>query len=295
MSTITNTKSLMSKSLVYIIVALFSIFCLLPFLLIISGSITEESSIQKFGFALIPKKVSFYSYRYLFLDFTKIFNGYKVSMLVTVVGTAVSLMVTALMAYPLSRRDLKYRNFFSFFAFFTLLFNGGMVPWYITCTRLGLKDTLIALILPYTISAWNMFLLRNYFKSIPDAIHESAKIDGAGELKTFFSIIFPLSLPGIATVGLFISLNYWNDWWLGLMLIDKDTLFPLQMLLRRIVSSAQFFQTPPPGSHIDASRLMPTEGVKMATCILTIGPIIFVYPYVQKYFVKGIMIGSVKG
>jgi putative aldouronate transport system permease protein len=283
-----------SNGLLYLVVGAIGLLCVTPLLLVLSGSLTEELTILQHGFSLVPRKFDVYAYRYLLFDISKLLTAYKVSTTVTVLGTAIAVTVTALMAYPLSRKDLKYRNYFAFFAFFTLLFNGGMVTWYIVCTRyLGLKDNIWALILPYAGNAWNVLLMRNFFYTIPDSMHESARIDGAGELRILFSIILPLATPGLATVGLFVALGYWNDWWLGLMLINRNELTPLQMLLRRIISSIQFFSSPPPGMGAQ-QRIPPAEGVKMATCILTIGPVILLYPYVQRYFIKGLIIGAVK-
>jgi putative aldouronate transport system permease protein len=276
-------------------VGLFSAICLLPFILVVSGSFTSEEIISTSGFSIIPKEFSNRAYEYLFFDFQKILHAYSITIVVTIVGTLIALMVTILMAYPLSKRNLKYGKYFLIFALITMLFNGGMVPWYIVCIKLGLKDNIWALIFPYIINAWNVFLLRNFFKSIPEEINESAKMDGAGEWVTLVKIILPLALPGIVTIALFISLGYWNDWWLGLMLINKAELSPLQILLRRIISNVQFFSSPPPGASISASMVNPTESIKMATCVITMGPIIFLYPYIQKYFIKGIMIGSIKG
>lgn len=277
------------------VVAIISLLCLLPFWLTVSGSFTAESEIVRHGFSLWPREFSTLSYEYLFANADRVGSGYKVSIFVTAFGTAFSLTVTALMAYPLSRRDLKYRNHLTFFAFFTMLFHGGMVPWYIVTTQiLGLRDVIWALVFPYTIQAWNMILLRNFFRTIPTELIESAKIDGAGEFLILGRVAIPLAVPGLATVGLFIALLYWNDWWLGLMLINEQQLYPLQLLLRRIVSAVQFLQSAPPGADV-SGVVLPSEGVKMATAVVTLGPIVLVYPFVQRYFVKGIMIGAVKG
>ncbi|MFP4377572.1 MAG: carbohydrate ABC transporter permease [Spirochaetales bacterium] len=276
-------------------VIIISLLCLLPFWLTVSGSFTAESQIIQEGFSLWPREFSTLAYEYLFANSGSILSGYRVSIFVTAFGTAFSLLVTALMAYPLSRRDMKYRNHLTFFAFFTMLFHGGMVPWYIVTTQiLGLRDVIWALIFPYSIQAWNMILLRNFFRSIPSELIESAKIDGAHEFTIFARIAAPLSVPGLATIGLFIALLYWNDWWLGLMLINDQDLYPLQLLLRRIVSAVQFLQSAPAGADT-SGIVLPSEGVKMATAIVTLGPIVLVYPFVQRYFVKGIMIGAVKG
>ncbi len=219
------------------------------------------------------------------------------SSFVTVVGTALSVAVITLAAYPISQDRVRYRRILNFFVLFTMLFNGGMVPWFIVCRNmLHLKDSIWALILPYLANAWYIFLTRNYYRTIPAELVESAKIDGASEYRIFFRIILPLAKPVIATISLFISLNYWNDWWLGIMLIDNTDLQPLQLLLRTITSNIQFLSSSSNVNAIaQAAGSIPSEGIKMATCIATIGPIILVYPFVQKYFVKGIMVGAVKG
>lgn len=278
-----------------LLVLVMGLLCLLPFWLTVIGSFTPEAEIISKGFSLWPSEFTTLAYEYLFANADAIVQGYKVSVFVTAFGTLFSLAVTALMAYPLSRSDLKYRNHLTFFAFFTMLFHGGMVPWYIVTTQiLGLRDVIWALIFPYTIQAWNMILLRNFFRTIPKDLIDSAKIDGANEFVIFGRIAAPLSVAGLATIGLFIALLYWNDWWLGIMLINDEQLYPLQLILRRIVSAIRFIQNAPPGADVSGITL-PSEGVKMATAIVTLGPIVLLYPFVQRYFVKGIMIGAVKG
>jgi putative aldouronate transport system permease protein len=289
--------SKLSKTLIYFIVLLVSLFCLLPFIMIVTGSISNEQDIAKYGYTLLPKHIDLISYRVLLLDIKSIANSYKISMIVTIVGTFASLLINTMMAYAISRKTLKYRKVLSVYTLVTILFNGGMVPWYIVCVNyLHLKDKLIALIIPYLANAWYIFLLRNFVQTIPDAMHESAKIDGAGEYTIFFKIILRLMTPALATVGLFTALGYWNDWWLGLMLIDKTQLQPLQLLLRTIVSNIMFLKASTNAAAMQALIVtLPSEGIKMAICVITIGPIIFLYPFLQKYFVKGIMIGAVKG
>jgi putative aldouronate transport system permease protein len=206
-------------------------------------------------------------------------------------------VINAMMAFVLSRQNLVGKKGINIYVLITMLFNGGMVPWYIVCTRyLHLKDSYLALITPMLVSAWNIFLIRNYFKAMPNELYESAKIDGAHDFRIFFQIFMPLATPVLATVTLFTALGYWNDWWLGLMLVDNPNMQPLQMLLRAIIANIQFLQT------MDASPQMqmmmasiPGDGVRMALVIITTGPIILLYPFVQRYFVKGIMLGSVKG
>jgi putative aldouronate transport system permease protein len=290
-------KNLKSTTVIaYIVVSIFALFCLFPFIMVVSGSLTPEEDIVKYGYSLIPRRISFDAYRILLYDIDRILNAYKITIFVTVVGTLCSLLVNSMAGYVLSRK-VRYQKPLLIFTIITMLFSGGMVPWYIVCVRyLHLKDTVWALILPTVARAWYIFLLRNFFKGIPEEMYESSKIDGASELTTFVKIMLPLAKPAIATVTLFASLAYWNDWWAGLMLIDDSNKQPLQLLLRTIVSNTQFLQSSPnAGMMQEVSNILPVESVKMAIVILTIGPIIFVYPFIQKYFVKGIMVGAVKG
>ncbi len=279
------------------LLALFAVICILPFWLVLAGSLTGEEEIMTYGYSLFPRKVDVTAYRILLSDMGRILNGYKISLIVTVAGTALCVFVVALAAWPISQERVKYHSFLNFFVLFTMLFSGGMVPWFIVCRNmLHLTDSIWALILPYLANAWYIFLVRNYYKGIPVELVEAAKIDGAGEYLIFFRIIFPLSKPVIATISLFACLNYWNDWWLGIMLIDDVAMQPLQLLLRTITSNIQFLSSAGNVNAIaQAAGSIPSEGIKMATCIATIGPIILVYPFVQKYFVKGIMVGAVKG
>lgn len=276
---------------------MFAILCVLPFWLVLSGSLTSEAEIMSSGFGLFPKKIDFTAYKILMTNMSRILNGYKISLIVTVVGTALTVVVVSLAAWPISQNRVKYHNVLNFFVLFTMLFSGGMVPWFIVCRNmLHLTDTIWALILPYVANAWYIFLVRNYYRGIPDELVEAAKIDGAGEYRIFGQIIFPLSKPVLATIALFACLAYWNDWWLGIMLVDKVEMQPLQLLLRTITSNIQFLSTAGNANAVAvASSSIPSEAIKMATCIVTIGPIILVYPFVQKYFVKGIMVGAVKG
>ena len=290
-------KNLKSTTVIaYIVVSIFALFCLFRFIMVVSGSLTPEEDIVKYGYSLIPRRISFDAYRILLYDIDRILNAYKITIFVTVVGTLCSLLVNSMAGYVLSRK-VRYQKPLLIFTIITMLFSGGMVPWYIVCVRyLHLKDTVWALILPTVARAWYIFLLRNFFKGIPEEMYESSKIDGASELTTFVKIMLPLAKPAIATVTLFASLAYWNDWWAGLMLIDDSNKQPLQLLLRTIVSNTQFLQSSPnAGMMQEVSNILPVESVKMAIVILTIGPIIFVYPFIQKYFVKGIMVGAVKG
>jgi len=282
---------------VLVLVGIFSALCLYPFLLVISGSLTTRAAATTYGFTLIPREWTVEPYRVLFSNSRAILTAYRVTVGVTIVGTILSLIINSMMAFVLSRQNLWGKKVINIYVLVTMLFSGGMVPWYIVCTRyLHLKDTYLALVVPMLVSAWNIFLIRNYFKSVPNELYESAKIDGARDFLIYWRIYLPLGKPVLATVLLFTALGYWNDWWLGLMLIDKQEMQPLQMLLRAIIANIQFLQT------MDASPQMqqmmaniPGDGVRMALVIITTGPIILLYPFVQRYFVKGIMLGSVKG
>lgn len=290
--------SKMYKIIMTLIVLIFVTFCAFPFVLILSSSFTSEEDILQYGYNLIPRSFDTNAYHVLFLDAARIIDGYKISITVTVVGTVLSLLITSMLAYPISQKRLRFRKALNLYTLITILISGGIVPWYIVCVRyLHLQDSVWALIIPYLCQAWNVFLLRSYFQTIPEEISESAKIDGAGEYTIFFRMILPLSTPSLATVGLFIALLYWNDWWLGLMLLNKVELQPLQLLLRTIQSNVQFLATSERGAEIirNTGGRLPAEGIKMAVSILTIGPIIFVYPFIQRFFIKGLTLGAVKG
>lgn len=291
-------KMTVGRFLVHLFVIAFAFVCLYPFLMVVGGSFMTQSEVTREGFKIFPSEPTLASYKVLLGNGKLILNGYKITVFVTVVGTFLSVVVNGLMGYVLSRRNMAGRRFLNLYVLLTMLFNGGMVPWYMICTRyLHMKDTIWALIIPSLVGAWNIYLIRNYFTSIPEEMWESAKLDGASEFSIFSKIYLPLGKPVIATVVLFAALGYWNDWWLGLMLIDKSELQPLQMLLRTMMSNIEFLQTMSQQSSEVQSLLasIPGDGVKMAMVIVTTGPIILLYPIIQKYFMKGIMVGAVKG
>lgn len=294
----TNRKISFFKIFCYAAAFIFALVCLLPFIMVVSGSLSLESDTLKYGYGLLPRHVSFMAYKVLLMTSKRILNAYAITITVTIAGTILSLLINTMAGYSLSRKTLKYSKIFSVYILLTILFSGGMVPWYIVCVRyLHLSDKMIALIVPYLANAWYIFLMRNFMKTIPEEMNESATIDGAKEMTIFIKIILPLSKPALATVGLFIALGYWNDWWLGLMLINDQDKQPLQMMLRIIVTNVEFIKSQMSNSA-ELQRIVnqiPSEGVKMAVSIVTIGPIIFLYPFIQKYFVKGIMVGAVKG
>lgn len=279
-----------------IILGIFAALCIIPIVAIVSISLSNQADIVEHGYKLIPMNIDFTAYEYLFKAPGQIINAYGVSIFVTLVGTIFSISVVALIAYPLSRADFGYKKQISFIVFFTLLFNGGMVPLYIiVSTVLGIKDTTLALILPYAANAWHILLLRTFFQKIPYSLIESAKIDGASEIKTFFSIVLPLSKPGLATIGLFILLLYWNDWWLSLLFIESQDLVPLQYMMYRIMKEIQYLTSDLKSSQVtvDLTKL-PNESLRMALAVIAAGPMLFVFPFFQKYFVKGLTVGSIK-
>lgn len=282
---------------IYIVIGAFSLTCIYPFLLVIMGSLSTQNDIYEYGFSLFPKELTFDAYKTLLLNGKYILTAYSITISVTVIGTFLSLFFNSMMAFTLSRRSLKYRKIVNLIVLIPLLFSGGMVPWYIVCVRyLHLKDTLWAMILPPAVTSFNIYLFRNYFYSIPDSLYEAAKIDGASDFYVFFKIYLRLSTSVYATIGLFAALYYWNDWYHGLMLIDKTELQPLQLFLRNIVANIQFLMKMNPTPEVmSMMNGLPRDGMRMAVVVITIGPIIFLYPFVQKYFVKGIMIGAVKG
>jgi putative aldouronate transport system permease protein len=286
-----------SQIILMTLVTVFCIFCLIPFMMVISGSLSTEKDIFDYGYTLIPRHPTILSYKVLLVGSSKVINAYKVSIIVTVCGTLLGLVVNSLGGYAMARRTLKYRNILSVYALLTIMFNGGLVPWYIVCVNyLHLKDSLWALILPAAANAFYMYLIRNYLLSIPEELYESAKIEGSGEWRIFLQIILPLAKPVMATIGLFFALQYWNDWFLGLMFTDKQELQPLQLILRNIVNNIDFLRTSANAAEIQRlSAAIPSEGIKMAATVITIGPIVFVYPFLQKFFIKGIMVGAVKG
>ena len=280
----------------YVIVGLFALICLYPLLLTVTVSFTPESLIAREGFRLIPKQFSLDTYTYIFAHSgTRILRSYGVTLFVTVFGTLASMLVTCMISYAISLREMKYRNVIAFICNFTSIFSAGLVPWYVICVNwYNLRNNIWALILPSLFSVWNMFLMRTYFQNISPSLYDAAKIDGAGHWRIFFKVALPLSTTALLTVGLMYVLSYWNNWWNALMFIDNRDPYPLQYYLYSIVSNVNAISSGRIPSGAAASIRLPSETVKMAVTIITIGPILFLYPFVQKRFVKGIMAGAVK-
>ncbi|SFB58865.1 putative aldouronate transport system permease protein [Cohnella sp. OV330] len=280
------------------VLILLSLACVLPFILLFMASITDEKTIVSNGYSFFPSRISFSAYEYLWNQSNQIFHAYGITVLVTVIGTFASLVITSLLAYPLSRRDLPGGQFIAFVVFFTLLFNGGLVPTYMVYTQvLDVKNTLLALLLPWLLlNGFNVLLMRTFFQTtVPLAVLESASIDGAGEFKTYYRIVLPLSLPILATVGMFQGLAYWNDWNNGLVFVTEPDLFSLQNVLNRIMNDIQFLTTSGGAGSSQALAALPSETFRMAIAVIGVVPILIAYPFFQKYFVRGMTIGAVKG
>jgi len=295
-----NEISDWSNAVINLFFLIYSAACLLPLLVVLSVSLSDQKMVTLYGYRLLPQNFTLTAYQYLLYDSAQIVKAYGISILVTVVGTVISVLVTALIAYPLSRQDFKFRNFFAFYVFFTMIFNGGLVPWYLVWTDLfSIRDTLFALIVPnHLMSAFFVMIMRTFFKtSIHSSIIESASIDGAGEWRILFRIVMPLSLPVLATIGLFNTLNYWNDWFNSLVFIRNKELFSLQFLMYKVLMSIQFLANNPEVSRVAGNQLsmLPTETARMAMAIIGIGPIVLAYPFFQRYFVKGLTVGAIKG
>ena len=291
------TESKSFNRVATIILTFLVIVTLLPIVLLVIASFTKEQVLVQNGYTLFPKALSLDAYYYMVKQGAVIVRSYGVSFLVTILGTVMSVAVTTTLAYPMARKSFRYKNVLSFFVFFTMLFNGGIVPSYIMWSRFfHIKNTLWALIIPnYMVTAFNVILVKNFYQNnVPDALVEAAQIDGASELKTFYSIMFPLSRPVVATISLFTGLCYWNDWTNGLYYVDNEKLFSIQLLLMKIMNNIQALKANTALMGTGTVEL-PGTSVRMAMAFVGILPILIVYPFVQKYLVEGVVIGAVKG
>lgn len=278
-----------------ILVTSFAITCLLPFYLVIIASFTSEAEVMELGYRLWPDVWSVESYALSLKNPTIVARAYANTIGVTLVGTAISTFLITMTGYVLQRRDFAWRNSFTFFFFFTTLFSGGLVPWYLLVTQyFGFINRYYALILPLIFPIWNMIIAKNFMRSIPHSITESAVVDGAPDLTIFFRIILPLSLPLLATIGLFTALAYWNDWYNCMLFMKEKELWTLQYLLQKLINDAEQLKWVAAQSGMEIPYV-PINSMKMSLTVIVTGPIIFVYPFVQKYFVKGLTIGAVKG
>ncbi len=298
-----SLKKMKKLKLSYVLLHLFMIIlvllCLMPVILVISISFTSESGIANHGYTFWPSDFTLDAYQYIFSAGKTIAMSYLMTIIITVVGTLISTLTVTLYAYPLSRKDFKYRQIFTFYQFFTMLFSGGLVAWYMVCTNvLHLSNTVWALILPLANNAWYIIIMRTFFSTgVPESIIESGKLDGASEYRIFFTLVLPIAVPGIATIALFSTLTFWNDWYYPLMFITEPKLYTLQFLLQNMLANIQ--QLAENSAYIDNSSQMlanvPTEGARMALCMIVLGPILIVYPFFQRYFIQGLTVGSIKG
>jgi len=286
----------------YIFVSIVALSCLLPFILVISASFSSESAILRDGFSLLPNEPGLEAYRQVFNQPNVILRAYMVTIILTISGTLIALSLQSITAYVLARRDFKWRNGFSLFFYITMLFNGGLVPYFILMTQyLQMRNNYLALLLPLLFSVFNLLILKSYIMGIPLEMIESAKVDGCSVFRTYLSIILPLMKPALATIGLFIALGYWNDWYSAMLFISDDKMKPLQYMLYEKVNNIEGYKRliASGTTSISAEALsaisIPTESLKMALTVVVTGPIILLYPIIQKYYVKGITLGAVKG
>ncbi len=292
--------SIFSEISFYVVLGVFCAACILPFIFVVIISFSAEDSIREIGYSFHPLKWSLSAYEYVFQLGDQLWRSYFNSFFVTIVGTASSLLMTILYSYALFRKDFKFRNFFTFFAFFTTLFGGGLATTFMVCKQLlGLSNNYAALIVPALISPFNIIIMRTFFAaSIPEELIEAAAIDGSGEYKTLFRIIIPIAKPGIATVGLLTALSYWNEWFLAMLYIKDSKYIPLQYLLMKMQNQEDFLFKNASVIGVEASKMLrdlPSASLRMALVVFIVVPIAFAYPFFQRYIISGLTIGSVKG
>ena len=280
----------------YVFITLIAAACLYPLLMVLGVSLSDNTAVVKYGYRIIPKDFTFDTYLYLFAHSgTRILKSYGTTIFVTVVGTLGAMLVTSMIGFAVSIKSLKYRNIISYICNFTIIFSAGLIPWYYVCVKwYHFTDSYLGMIIPSMFSVFNMFLMRTYFSEIPDSLYEAARIDGASWFKIYWEIAIPLSKTAMLTVGMMYALAYWNDWWNALMFINDREMFPLQYYLYNILSNVNAIRSGRVPAGAAANLKLPSETVKMAVTMITIGPIILLYPFVQRYFVNGIMTGAVK-
>ena len=293
-----NRISTKTNVILNVVFLFWALICVLPLILVVIVSFSSEQSIFQNGYTFFPSEWSLDAYNFFFKLGDQLVRSYGITIFVTVVGTLFSLAITAMFAYVLSRNDYAYNRVFTFLMLFTMLFNGGIVATYMVNTQLlKLGDSVGALIFPMSLNAFYVIVLRTFYKGIPMEIIEAARIDGAGEFRTFFSIVLPLSKPGLATIGMFTTIAYWNDWFLGMLYIVDQKKYPVQTLLWSMQNSLEFMKQSSANAleYAEMAKNAPTDSGRMALTVLVVLPVMLAYPFFQKYFVKGVMIGSVKG
>ncbi len=295
-----NSVSLPAEIVINLILALFCAMCVIPFIFVIIISFSSSASIGQVGYTFFPKSLSLEAYSYIKTLGYQLWRSYFNSFYITILGTLLSVVMCVLYSYALFRPDFKYRKFFTFFSFFTMLFGGGLAPTYMVCKNLlGLTDNYAALIVPMLLNPFNIIVMRTFFQSsIPTELIESASIDGSGEYRTLISIIVPITKPGIATIALLNMLAYWNEWFIGMLYVQKADYVPLQLLLMKMQKETEFLARNAPMLGAEAIKLAakaPTENLRMALVVLIVVPIAFAYPFFQRFIISGLTIGSVKG
>lgn len=284
------------RGITYVVVTIFAICCIVPFWLIIASSFSSEKAIRQSGFTLWPTDFSTYSYFLIFRAPDQLVGAYILTIIMTIIGTTIGLFIISMTGYALQRKDFPFRNGISFYIYFTSLFSSGLVPFYYLIVKVyGLKDSYWAVLLPLLMSPWLIILMKNFIKAIPHEITESGKIDGAGDFRIFWSLIVPSMTPALATIGLFLALSYWNEWYYSSLFLGSKVQYrPLQYQLYNIINKFAALKNSVAGNNIVIPEL-PSETLKMATATLATGPVILLYPFVQKYFVAGLTVGAVKG
>lgn len=296
-----NSVSRSAETVIYIILGLFSLCCIIPFIFVIVISFSSEASIRQIGYSFIPLEWSVGAFQYAFKKLPQIWRSYFNSIFITVVGTVLSTFMCALYSYVLYRPDFKFRRFFNFFSFFTMIFGGGLVPTYIICSQvLGLNENYAALIVPLLVNPFNIIIMRTFFQSsVPLELIEAATIDGSGEYSTLFRIVAPIAKPGIATVALLNALVFWNDWYLSLLYIKRNkVLQPLQALLMELQNNVEYLNRMAGqmgAAAVSEAAKMPSQSLRMVLVVLIVVPIACAYPFFQRYIVAGLSVGSVKG
>ena len=291
-----DKTAIIVKLVSYLTLTLFSLVCILPFIIMVTNSFATDASIRAHGFTLWPSDVSTFAYRIVLVD-NPIFiiGSYILTISVTVIGTMIGLFIIGMTGYALQRPDFPYRNKISFFIYFTTLFSGGLIPYYLLMIKyLSLKDNYLAILLPSLMGPWLIILMKSFLKGIPHAITESAKIDGANDMRIWWSIIRPMAAPGLATVALFLALGYWNEWYNAMLFIPGLKFQPLQLFLYQVINKADFIRNSAAAANIPIQD-MPGDSLKMAVAVVSTGPIILLYPFIQRYFISGVVVGAVKG
>ena len=284
----------------YLFTGIIALACLIPFIMVVSASFSSEAAVSQNGFSLLPQEFTLQAYKAVFKNPLVIGKAYLVTIVLTLSGTFLGLLLQVMTAYVLSRRDFEWRNQFSFFFYFTTLFSGGLVSSYILMTNyLKLGDSYFALLLPMLFSVFNLLIMKSYILGIPESLFDAAKIDGCGDFKMLFQVVLPLIKPALATVGLFVALAYWNDWYNAMLYVKDSSKYPLQYFLYQQVNNIEAYkkivQSQMVSSSVTTALSLPTQTLKMALTVVVTGPIVLAYPFVQKYFVQGITIGAVKG